>query len=37
MLEIQDPATYARLRRQVALLRRLLAPERNAPRYLAGL
>lgn len=35
--EIRDPATYARLRRQVALLRRLLAPERNAPRYLAGL
>ncbi|MSQ37918.1 MAG: glycosyltransferase [Chloroflexi bacterium] len=37
MREIQDPATYARLRRQVALLRRMLAPERNAPRYLAGL
>ena len=37
MREIQDPAVYALLRRQVALLRRLLAPERNAPRYLAGL
>ena len=37
MDEIRDPAVYARLRRQVALLQRLLAPERNAPRYLAGI
>ena len=37
MTEIQDPAVYARLKRQVALLRRLLAPERNAPRYFTGI
>ena len=37
MREMRDPATYARLRRQVTLLRRLLDPARNAPRYLAGL
>ncbi len=37
MRDIREPATYARLVRQSRLLRRMLAPERNAMRYLAGL
>jgi len=37
MDEIRRPETYARLKRRVALLRRLLSPERNAQRYLTGL
>ena len=37
MREVQDPETYARLRRQVAILRRMLDPERFAARYLIGL
>ena len=35
--EIREPETYARLRRQVAVTRRMLAPERLAVRYLVGL
>ncbi len=37
MREMRDPETYARLRRRVAVLRRMLAPERFAARYLVGL
>jgi len=37
MREIQRPETYARLVGQVAILRRLLAPERIASRYLVDL
>ena len=37
MEEVRDPATYARLRAGASMLRRLLAPERLAPRYLVGL
>ncbi|GAC1702039.1 MAG: hypothetical protein NVS9B6_17680 [Candidatus Limnocylindrales bacterium] len=37
MREIQQPETYARLVEQVAILRRMLAPDRIAPRYLADL
>ncbi len=37
MREIRDPATADRLRRQIAIMRRMLAPERLAPRYLVGL
>ena len=37
MVDVQRPETYARLLRGVASLRRLLAPERLADRYLAGL
>jgi glycosyltransferase involved in cell wall biosynthesis len=37
MLEMERPETHARLRGEVASLRRLLAPERLAARYLVGL
>ena len=37
MGEIQKPETYARYSRGVRILRRLLSPERNAERYLAGI
>ena len=37
MREMLVPATYERLRRQVAVTRRMLAPERLALRYLVGL
>jgi len=37
MREIQKPETYAKYSRGVRILRRLLSPERNAERYLAGL
>jgi glycosyltransferase involved in cell wall biosynthesis len=37
MRDIQQPETHARLRGEVAALRRLLAPERLAARYLVGL
>ena len=37
MREIQRPETYDRLRRQASVLRRMLSPERLAPRYLVGL
>lgn len=37
MREVRDPETYAALRRQVAILRRMLDPERFAARYLVGL
>jgi len=37
MREIERPEVHARCLRQVAILRRLLSPERNAPRYLIGL
>ena len=36
MREIQRPETYAKYARGVRILRRLLSPERNAERYLAG-
>ena len=36
MREIQRPEVYARLVRSVRILRRLLSPERNAERYIAG-
>ena len=36
MDELRDPATYERLRREVAVLRDLLSADRNAPRYLVG-
>lgn len=36
MREIQKPDTYARIVRSVRILRRLLSPERNAERYVAG-
>jgi glycosyltransferase involved in cell wall biosynthesis len=36
MDEMRDPATYERLCREVGVLRDLLSPERNAPRYLVG-
>jgi glycosyltransferase involved in cell wall biosynthesis len=36
MDELRDPATYERLRREVAVLREMLSPARNAPRYLIG-
>ncbi len=37
MRDIQGPETADRLRRQVAVMRRMLAPERLAARYLVGL
>jgi hypothetical protein len=37
MREIQRPETYAKYVRGVRILRRLLSPERNAERYLAGI
>jgi hypothetical protein len=37
MREIQRPEAYARYLRGVRILRRLLSPERNAERYLAGI
>jgi glycosyltransferase involved in cell wall biosynthesis len=37
MREIQKPEAYAKYLRGVRILRRLLSPERNAERYLAGL
>jgi hypothetical protein len=37
MHQIRQPDVYARCARQVGILRRLLAPERNAMRYLIGL
>ncbi|MGH2500661.1 MAG: glycosyltransferase, partial [Candidatus Limnocylindria bacterium] len=37
MREVRRPETYARLRRQATILRHLLSPGRNAPRYLIGL
>jgi hypothetical protein len=37
MRDIQQPATYATYSRGVQILRRLLSPERNAERYLAGI
>jgi glycosyltransferase involved in cell wall biosynthesis len=37
MREIQKPETYAKYSRGVRILRRLLSPERNAERYLAGI
>ena len=37
MREIQEPETYAKYSRGVRILRRLLSPERNAERYLAGI
>jgi glycosyltransferase involved in cell wall biosynthesis len=37
MREIQKPETYARVVRSVGILRRLLSPERNAERYIAGI
>jgi len=36
MEEMRDPATRERLRREVAVVRELLSPARNAPRYLLG-
>jgi hypothetical protein len=36
MREIQRPEAYAGYLRGVRILRRLLSPERNAERYLAG-
>ena len=36
MREIQRPETYERVLRGVRILRRLLSPERNAERYIAG-
>jgi glycosyltransferase involved in cell wall biosynthesis len=36
MAEIRDPATYERLRGEVAVLGEMLSPSRNAPRYLIG-
>ena len=36
MREIRRPETYAKYLRGVRILRRLLSPERNAERYLAG-
>ena len=36
MREIQRPSTYAEMVRNVRILRRLLSPERNAERYIAG-
>jgi glycosyltransferase involved in cell wall biosynthesis len=37
MREIQKPDVYARIVRSVRILRRLLSPERNAERYIAGI
>jgi glycosyltransferase involved in cell wall biosynthesis len=37
MDEIRDPATHERIRREVAVLREMLSPSRNAPRYLIGI
>src|SRR5712691_9684532 len=37
MREIQKAETYAKYLRGVRILRRLLSPERNAERYLAGI
>ncbi|MDQ2951479.1 MAG: hypothetical protein M3R54_04380 [Chloroflexota bacterium] len=37
MVEVQRPETQARLQQGIATLRRLLAPERLADRYVAGL
>jgi hypothetical protein len=36
MRDIQKPDVYARIVRSVRILRRLLSPERNAERYIAG-
>src|SRR5438105_1419892 len=36
MREMQQPDVYARYQRGVSTLRRLLSPERNAERYIAG-
>jgi len=36
MREIQRPERYAALLRDVRIIRRLLSPERNAERYIAG-
>jgi glycosyltransferase involved in cell wall biosynthesis len=37
MDEVRDPATHERLVREVAVLREMLSPARNAPRYLINL
>ncbi len=37
MREIRKPDTHARIVRSVGILRRLLSPERNAERYIAGI
>src|SRR5712691_483743 len=37
MRDVQEPETYAKYSRGVRILQRLLSPERNAERYLAGL
>ena len=37
MQRVREPETYARLRWQTRVLRRMLAPDRLAMRYLAGL
>jgi glycosyltransferase involved in cell wall biosynthesis len=37
MDEMRDPATHERLRREVAVIRDMLSPARNAPRYLINL
>jgi len=37
MREIQQPEAHARIVRSVKILRRLLSPERNAERYIAGI
>jgi hypothetical protein len=37
MRDIQKPESYAKYSRGVRILRRLLSPERNAERYLAGI
>ena len=36
MRDMQDPQTYAKHQRSVGIIRRLLSPERNAERYIAG-
>ena len=36
MREMQKPHVHARYVRSVRILRRLLSPERNAERYIAG-
>jgi len=36
MADMRTPETYARYKRNVGILRRLLSPERNAERYIAG-
>jgi hypothetical protein len=37
MREVQQPEVYARLRRGIAFYQRMLAPERQTPRLVAGL